>query len=303
VNGNSAGRWLFDDLADMSLPIVGHQVPQCFECYIRILHPASDVDGQTTRWSDVAHRNGRVIHPEVQWHCLVGSPNPRQAGEHRGGALPAFGEMSGFELDVLCAYLQRNTATSENCFFGLSTIHGWVTPLVARGGLLGLAYRQFAVFSGPLKSAGELGIEDHLAVPRSAEPPFTDRHSGLRAVYPAGDGEPPSLTREGLQSGSRETPGESIKLQYLNGVEGQAPNLMWPDDRAWFLASELLATSELECLAVDPADSLDENADHIIADSIQRTAWPVGVPGELRSYVSRRCHCNAAGHAVNGGSR
>ncbi|MFT3865861.1 MAG: hypothetical protein QM729_16470 [Solirubrobacterales bacterium] len=263
----------------MSLPTVRNQIPQCFESYLRILHPASDADDRKTRWSEVARRNGRKIHPEVQWHCLVGSPDPMQAGEHWHGVVPAFGEMSGQELDALCVFLQRNTTTPDNCILGLSTIHGWVTPLTGGESLLTLPYRQFALFSGPLKSAGELGLSDHVGAhsPRSS---VAERHSGLRVVPSARDSERHQATPETPPADNPDAPRPSPGLQYLNGIRGQAPNLMWPDDRAWCVVSEmdfdstlvggcrqlieeLLSTSELECLSIDPGASLGEDADHI----------------------------------------
>ncbi len=87
-----------------------------FESYVRILHPlpvesgASDPGTRRLRWSDVAVRNDRIMHPLVQWGRLVGRSNPEETQtSHVGWFDPA-------ELASLVAHLQTETLERESIY-------------------------------------------------------------------------------------------------------------------------------------------------------------------------------------------
>ncbi|ANI93754.1 hypothetical protein [Dietzia timorensis] len=77
---------------DEEFGAVGKFVPRGFDAYVRVLHPV-DVggNGETMRWSEVAARFGTVIHPEVQWHRIIGSDDPDAQWE--GGKCPRRGTL------------------------------------------------------------------------------------------------------------------------------------------------------------------------------------------------------------------
>src|SRR5919201_1071936 len=58
---------------------VGEVIPTGFEAYARIFHPVR-VPGGTIRWSEIAERNGRVEHPEMQLEHVVGILDLDQLG-------------------------------------------------------------------------------------------------------------------------------------------------------------------------------------------------------------------------------
>lgn len=268
VDGECAGRWFKEAIGDPSLPLVKHQVPQCFEQYLRILHPAEDKYGQVVRWADLARRGGRVFYPEVQWHCLVGASEPMAAGDMWEGSLPSNGEMREADLDLLCRALNKYTDTPESCLLGLSTIHGWVEPLARGKALLTLPFRRFVVLLGPLKYAARLGtdqsdVEKAPGTGLRVEPGGSESRAGYEPVQHCG-----------------EAANEPKVFRYLVGNGGQAPNLIWPLDRAWCVVSEmdydstliggsealigeLLETEGLECLSVTPSDSISSDADWV----------------------------------------
>lgn len=279
VDGDSAAAWILEAGADMRDPLVKHQIPARFETLVRVLHPAFDVTGERISWGRLARERGGRLHPEVQWHCLLGTDDPVQVYELWKGERPAEGELEEFELGVLIDVLQAHTATPENCFFGLSTIHGWVEDLVAGRRLFSLPYRQFGIFQGPLDRIGELGAASEDAAQESDTSPEAIGSDGLRLIRSdrglEGDANPPeaSPSTESLPQGREQ-------VARTRSTYGQAPNLLWPSDHAWCVATEmdfdstLVAGSEvmtkvllempgLECVRVARDDSLGWNADRI----------------------------------------
>jgi len=229
---------------------VARTVPRGFAAYARILHPADDEDGEPVRWSEVAMRTGRQVHATAQWHVLVGS-HDRWSTD--GGLWP-YGppEQGNLHLDpllALCDVLAGHTTTPDTCYFCLWEGWGWLhgSPAVAR-----------ATFG-----------------PGKAEPV------------------PPALTPDELQSPRVVHPGRSYLLLRgpLSATEAlaryepecwgtQSPNLFWPADRSWCVASEidfdstlvggstalvdeLLRSPDLEAWPIGPDDSLAYDADTV----------------------------------------
>ena len=50
---------------------VGSIVPEGFEAYARVFHPAHRGD-EPVRWAEVATWSGRIVHAEMQWHRIAG---------------------------------------------------------------------------------------------------------------------------------------------------------------------------------------------------------------------------------------
>ena len=69
----SAGAWIAPRLETAPGTVTG-TVPSGFPAYVRICHPAQDPDGRLVPWSRVAQMTGRRVHPLMQWHALLGSP-------------------------------------------------------------------------------------------------------------------------------------------------------------------------------------------------------------------------------------
>src|SRR3984893_3910611 len=49
---------------------VGSIIPEGFHAYARLFHPVPVDSRRRERWSDVAQRNGRIVHPEMQFHQI-----------------------------------------------------------------------------------------------------------------------------------------------------------------------------------------------------------------------------------------
>jgi hypothetical protein len=235
---------------------VGDVVPTGFASYARILHPAEWRGGPVT-WAHVAAETGRVVHPLVQWHRLIGTNDYLNArGGDWSGHAPRRGDLAPESLAVLLDALGRHTATPDSCWFGLWEGWGWID---ARSGSVTTTFAW-----------------------RGETPP------------PAPAPVPPAFTREVLAWPRVQTPGRDFLL--LRGplasarfighqvtadwFDEQSPQLIWPDDREWCvgteidfdstvvggsaeLIDELLATEGLETWSVRPEDSLAYDADRI----------------------------------------
>jgi hypothetical protein len=253
------GGWIASRLGG-EFGAVTRAVPAGFEAYARICHPASDRDGRSVSWSEVADVTDRTAHPLMQWHALVGSPDPFNfKGSVWPGGDPDTGNLAPAVLETLCGLLGEHTTAAADCFFGVWEGWGWV----------------------------ELG-----SIRLSAS---SARRAGVKRipiVDPGGGGEPAFSTQE-LSRPRLELPGRDYVLLSgplsastqigdpgLDGFAPQSPNLLWPADHAWFLASEvdfdstlvggsaglireILEAPGLDAWPVAPDDSLAYDADHI----------------------------------------
>jgi hypothetical protein len=114
----SVGAWIAPRLGG-NFGAVTRTVPSGFAAYARILHPATDLD-RPVAWAEVAETTGRQVHARVQWHALVGSPDPFNfRGSLWHGGNPARGNLAPELLRSLCAVLGQHTGDAEHCFFGV----------------------------------------------------------------------------------------------------------------------------------------------------------------------------------------
>lgn len=261
TDGTVAGAWIKPRLGG-EFGAVTLQVPKDFEAYARVFHPASDPEGNPVSWADVAKTRGMIPHREMQWHAILGLTNADELrGSHapndlRGanwaGSDPSAGGMNIETLDVLCGILAAQTTDPTHCFFGLCTIQSWLGSFSSAElqPLLKLPYgRDYIVLAGSLSAVDQITYD----WPKS---------DSMRITLTAskGKGAPESDSSEPSRR--------------------EAPNLIWPADRSWLVASEvdfdstlvggsaklikaIVESSELEARQVEPFDSLAADADHI----------------------------------------
>jgi hypothetical protein len=181
---------------------VGSVVPAGFAAYARIFHPAS-IAGRykvDVRWSEVATLSGKTVHPEMQFHAIA----PPALGPDR----PREGVLSESQARTLVALLSRHTATPNSCWLCLWEGYGYLTP----GAVAPLV---------------------------AARPPFARIRVGLRGLQLRWS-KPPFPHRGGPRV---RLPGRDYLLfrapltEALGWEDG--PNLWWPDDHAWCVASEI----------------------------------------------------------------
>jgi hypothetical protein len=245
----AAAAWISPRLGG-SFGAVTRAVPRGYPAYARICHPPEDSSRHLTTWSHVAQATNRRAHALMQWHALVGCRDPSDAtGSLWQGARPRTGNLVPEVLGHLCDLLADRTTTPDDCYFGLWEGWGWIgsddDSLVFR-----------------LPDSAETTPPPPQA---SARRPSLVRLPGRNYLLLEGP------LRAALQVGHWPRPDWFIP---------QSPNIFWPSDRAWFVASEidfdstlvggsrelidaLLAAPALDSWPVDADDSLAADADDI----------------------------------------
>ncbi len=197
----SPARWISDRIHPFAQD-VGSLIPEGFDAYVRVLHPAYRHEGNdrvAVTWAEIAAANGRTVHPEMQWPHISG------VWEHSGGRHPGVwdqepevGTLPRDHAAVLADLLVTYTATPERVWFGVWD--GWGGSLV-EGVLAGGARR-------PRRRDERLPAAPRLELPG-------------RSYY--------------LLSGSIDAVTESL----VGPPAWQSANLWWPEDRAWCVATEI----------------------------------------------------------------
>ncbi|MHB8589261.1 MAG: hypothetical protein ACYDA0_10465 [Candidatus Dormibacteraceae bacterium] len=202
--------WIAPRLHHFAAYDVGTVVPTGFAAYARILHPAFIGDVEV-RWSEVAEWSGKTIHPEVQFHAIAEPAAGHGLGPERFSHTPRNGVLAEARMRALAGLLSKHTSTGDRCWFCLWEGYGYIN----RGGVIEVrAYR------------------DSLAGRWARW-----RHEHLHVEF-----RKPQHPRISIK---RVTPNPQRSYLLFSGPVTKAagwqdgPNLLWPDDRAWCVASEI----------------------------------------------------------------
>jgi hypothetical protein len=211
---------------------VGSLVPAGFAAYARILHPAVSRGGMPVRWDTVAAWSGGTVHPRAQFEAIA-RRRPAVAIEQAPfDQPPPVGRLPEPILAGLCDVLATHTRTPGRCWFCLWDGYGWVA-----------GSSSFDTLGGG-----------------TPIPPAFDRATieGPRVRLP----EREYLLFEGPLDAASEMG------WWLNGrlVRPQSPNLFWPDDRAWWVATEI----DLDSTFIGGSEAL---IDAMLRDA-RWEAWP-----------------------------
>lgn len=178
---------------------VGVLVPGGFGAYARVLHPALNVSGHPVKWLAVAEWAGRVHHPLMSFEGISAPSCGYGIGRPPWTEDPRHGSMEEEQATVLAAFLSRFTGTPEQCYFGV-----WE------------GYGQYSGGSAMLTSDGRARP---LGIPRDVR--RAQRVGGVGLNYL-------------LYTGRL----EQIAEFYRNFLS-QPPNIWWPADGAWFVATDI----------------------------------------------------------------
>jgi len=249
----AAGAWIGPRLEPFGTSI-GSVIPLGFEAYARVLHPIELGQGRLVRWADVAAATQRAVHPLAQFWRLTGRASVHDRGSSAWDhGEPRIGELQSDALRALLDVLAAHSADSAGteCIAALWEGWGWVE----RGGSVAVLSSSSETPTRPLPTPVALGPEV-LDAPRLNLPgrSYLLFRGPLSAV--------PSL-------------GHQVTEEWF---VPQSPNLLWPVDRSWCVATEIdfdstlvggsarlieavLADPRLEALPVRPDDSLQYDAD------------------------------------------
>jgi hypothetical protein len=199
-------EWIGPRLSPFDSGLVTSVIPAGFEAYARLLHPVSreSTGEETVRWGQVAAWSGQPLDRLARFHDVaIPVPDLPPAAPPWDSQGPTDGTLSGGDAATLVDVLARHGVSG--CWFGLWSGYGW----------------ENAVYL--------------LAADAPAE---------LRTNPPKPPDPIPGRVREGaqLRLPHRDyfvfTGPVEAALTFVPG-QRQTPNLWWPDDRSWFVGSEI----------------------------------------------------------------
>ena len=247
--------WLVSRLRFFGSGVAG-VVPDGFSAYVRILHPARcATNNDPVSWAQVAAWSGCSMHRLVQFHRIAESlPSYGIGPKPWDGQSPEPGNLPIDLLRVLCATLGEHTRTGNSCWFCLWDGYGWLHGSTA------------SAMAKGRRPAPSLNVLDG-----ASKIPY-DVQNVPRVHLPHRD----YLLFEGPLSAATELGWSPSSDVFFS----KSPNLFWPQDHAWCVASEidlfctlvggsealaeaLLANSSLEAWRVDPGDPVTYDSDRI----------------------------------------
>jgi hypothetical protein len=228
-----------------------------FPAYVRVLHSARSRGDTPVRWATVADWSGRTMHGLAQFHAIANPIDEDRGPAPWDGHEPESGNLDIAALRALCDTLTRHTSTPARCWFCLWEGYGWLhgSPGVAKMTLVPAGRRA--------------------PTPQPVPPAFpAEVLNGPKVHRPLDRG---YLLFEGPVSAAGEL-GHRIGKRFWP----QSPNLFWPQDHAWcvateidlyctvvagseHLAQELVTDPRLEAWRVQPSDSITYDSDLVNA--------------------------------------
>lgn len=242
----SPAGWVVERIDDEYDFTVSGVLPRGFEAYARILHPASGPDEQPVRWNTIAAWSGRSTHPTVQFGPIT---RPRSGGYGRGtppwDQEPEDGNLAPALLAALCQILAGHTGTAGDCYFALWDGYGWSDGAGV-------------VFTARLPD-GDEEPPPPLPPPRPVPAEFPPEvMNGPRFGLPHRE----YLLFAGPLDAALELGHHPTDDWFIP----QSPNLFWPADRAWCVATEI----DLPYTYVGGSSAL---IDAVLADQ-RLESWP-----------------------------
>jgi hypothetical protein len=201
-------------------------VPPLFEAYARIMHrPRRPTDGRapTGSWVERAAELGRELGPKTSWDELKG---PKSDEGREDDRMPDEGSLIEQETETLASLLAGHTSTPSDCWFAMWS--GW-------GDLSGGSSALYRLGGGPI---AELKFRW-----RNRFETWQARREAARLkTFPL-------LGQSGRSYLLFNGPVNDAARFHL-GHRFQSPALWWPEDRAWFVHTEMTAPARTSVGAV-----------------------------------------------------
>lgn len=239
------GAWLLDRVGAWGR--VGGVAGTGFEAYARILHPvdATRVDVTAVnewgshpvaeearwRWSDVACRVGRVMHPLVQWYRLTDDEKTMSFADGWHIGQSDEGWFAPDLLATLTAHLDVVTRTPDETVAGIW--NGW------------------GELNGPpsvYTLSGSIGDPDPDQERRERERQLAEHRAAVALEIERAARAGPHLEWPGREFLLFETSLTELAdpswvrhagIGWTSQSRGMTPQLVWPEDRSWVVATEI----------------------------------------------------------------
>ncbi|MFP3965978.1 hypothetical protein SMC26_26970 [Actinomadura fulvescens] len=213
VTDLTPARWLEQGIGEL-------EMPEVFDAYARVVHPALDESEQPVRWAGVAEWAGRELHArsyfeEISKPVRGGGTGPRPWDEP-----PENGSFPMELLPHLCEVLAAHTTTSERCWFCLWDGFGWLNDEDAGSSVVSIASEEGDPVQVPAPDPDPLRVTFE-----------GDLRSAPLIQVPTRD----YYVLTGPLEAAR-TLGAATRSHFFFP---QSPNLFWPDDRAWCVATDI----------------------------------------------------------------
>ena len=154
-----AADWIVAGVRDFRYD-VGSLLPQGFEAYARVFHPAlrhSAGGPDEVRWAAVAAANGRVAHPGMEWISITGSWRFLHQDNQPGiwDEAPREGSLPARQAAELATLLAEHTTTPQRCWFAVWDGFGAIPPQLGRADIprIALPHRSMLLLAGSLSEA------------------------------------------------------------------------------------------------------------------------------------------------------
>jgi len=256
--------------------------PSGYPAYVRVLHPAQRRPREPVTWREIAAWSGRVYHPLMQFERIC-EPALRTQEPPPFDHVPEVGGVSPMLCMALYGALRSWTSTSETCWVGVWDGFGHL-----QGGSAATALTAAAATAVTAVRDGEVDEAERVKHEARAQAEAAMRERVRRAPRLSHPHRDYLLVRSSLDGVCR--------LQDWPWTV--SPNLAWPDDRSWCVATEidfdstlvacsdecaagLLADPRLETFQVPPEGRLDIEGD-VLNPPLPRGPGPERPPGELR---------------------
>lgn len=185
---------------------VGAFVPDGFASYARVLHPAWRTERGRhvkVRWAELARAQGTALRATTEFEDL----HPSALSQHT--EVPLVGTLESDELEALVQLLAAFTSSPQSCWFGVWEGYGWMQGSPAIVELVACRPGSRRRLRGPERGG-----------------PTASAPAGPRVQLPDR-----SLA---LYSGPIDA-----ATAFCRPPAHQSPNLWWPEDHAWCIASEI----------------------------------------------------------------
>lgn len=272
----STGTWLRERLDDDS-PTMHTVVPRGYHAYARIFHPASvrslpgsrvpspaewekTTDAERQRmldafvdapasWSETATAFGTTLHPLAQWQRIVRTPadedwHERISPDGREFSAPEEGRLSAELVAAVAAHLVAHTSTPDAATAALW--EGW-------GDLVGHfghgPSRTFLTFSDDPNHRAMLDRSVHDPLNNAFRKPTWQEGILSREISEGPRLSLPDREHILFTASARDfaDPDWALRVPWRDVAAAEAgmppytqsPSILWPDDRAWVLVSEI----------------------------------------------------------------